>query len=325
MKKRIHWLSDGNNVELDLLFESNLASTRLRTAVACKFLKSKGYTATVGDFIVGKVDKVIIGKIGLNSNKFENWISQIIEHKKNDTKIYLDYTDNHMGIKSPVQKYYQSFFAITDSLIVTNNKMKEIVSDYWYGPIDIIPDAIEVDIVQPKDIKNTPLRLLWFGHVSNLEFLINYIENNKIINDDKYHIKIMTNLYGIELINKYLKKYNKLNNVDIFEWSKNLMCSVALNSDVCIIPSSKNNPRKSGVSSNRLITALALGLPTLATSLPSYQDYSKYYIDIDLHPIDSIQENLKIQKNIIKESQNFIFEKYSKYKIGELWQKLIDE
>ena len=325
MKKRIHWLTDGNNVELDALLESNLASTRLRTAVACQYLKSKGYCVSVGDFIVGEVDIVIIGKIGFNPDKFEIWMKQIIDYKKNDVKIYLDYTDNHLGFNSPMRKYYQSFLTVSNKLIVTNKKMSEIVANYWNGTVSIIPDAIEVDIVPPKDVENIPLRLLWFGHASNVEFIINYIEKNSLINNDKVHLNIMTNPYGIELIVKYLEKYKSIENVDILEWSKNLMCSVALKSDACIIPSSSINPRKAGVSSNRLITALALGLPTVATNLESYKEYNKYYIDIDLYPIDFILKNLKFQKNLVKEAQNSIIKKYSNFDIGGLWHDAIEQ
>ena len=44
MKKKLHWLSPGKNSDcVDTLLNSNLASTRLRTAVAYQSLTNNNY------------------------------------------------------------------------------------------------------------------------------------------------------------------------------------------------------------------------------------------------------------------------------------------
>lgn len=64
------------------------------------------------------------------------------------------------------------------------------------------------------------------------------------------------------------------------EWSIDTMREAAQQSDVCLIPSDTQDPRKMAVSANRLITALALGLPTAADRLESYAEFGEYFTDI---------------------------------------------
>jgi hypothetical protein len=324
MQNKIHWLSAGkNSSDLKLLFNSNRASTRLRTGVACQYLLKNNYEITFGDYILNKPNIIIIGKIGLQADRFEYWVNQIDKYKKFGAQIYLDYSDNHLRFDSPLRKYYKEFIKRCDQVIVPSSKMKDNIKDYWLGPIEIIPDAIEVPFSYPKDKINLIPKLLWFGHSTNIEYLVNYIHKESLINNEKYHLTVMSNSYGLELFVKNLKINSNIKNIDLLNWTKEGMSEVALKSDISLIPSSIDDPKKTGVSTNRLLTSLALGLPTLATSMPSYQEYNRYFLDINIFSIDFMIENLNIQKLLVAEAQKNILDAYNIDNIGKLWLDLI--
>lgn len=322
--KKIHWLCPGiKQNDLLMLKNSNLASTRLRTSVACLYLKKNGYDVTFGDTINKDRDLIVIGKVGSDVKRFDYWMNQLLKCKNNGSQIYLDYTDNHLGFKSSMSQFYSSFIEVCDHIIVPSLKMKDNLFNYWEGPTTIIPDAIEVKIVPPRDKKSDTCNLLWFGHASNIEYIINLLENKSIINNKNFHLTVMSNLNGLELFKGSIKNKVQLENVTLLNWSKELMQSKALYADISLIPSSIIDPKKSGVSSNRLLTSLALGLPTLATNMPSYQAFSEYFLDIDKFSIEYMIENLKEQQSLVLKAQNELLDQFTEVSIGQSWLNLI--
>jgi hypothetical protein len=67
------------------------------------------------------------------------------------------------------------------------------------------------------------------------------------------------------------------------------MVAAARVAEFCVVPSNNWDPKKSGASSNRLLTAPALGLPTAVSMIPSCQEFSEYFFDLDTTslPLDS--------------------------------------
>ena len=94
--------------------------------------------------------------------------------------------------------------------------------------------------------------------------------------------------------------------------------------DLCIIPSDLADPRKAGVSSNRLLTALALGLPTAADRLDSYLEHSDYFTDIRSKDFDRLLENPLAFRVQVIQAQNGPVQEHSMQKVGERWVSLLE-
>jgi hypothetical protein len=92
-------------------------------------------------------------------------------------------------------------------------------------------------------------------------------------------------------------------------------------SDFCIIPCDIKDERKAGVSSNRLITALALGLPCFADNAESYIEFSDFYTPLspNFTELFYINPDLFLKKTI--HSQSMLLDKFSKQKIMGSWHK----
>lgn len=78
-----------------------------------------------------------------------------------------------------------------------------------------------------------------------------------------------------------------------------------------------------GVSSNILITALALGLTTAADNLPSYREFEGYYCDLHGASFRRMLENpLRFSYMAINAQANLI-NRFSMSKIEDDWKSLL--
>ena len=97
------------------------------------------------------------------------------------------------------------------------------------------------------------------------------------------------------------------------------MLDAASLSDFVILPTDPNDPRKAGVSSNRLVTALSLGLPCFADIAESYKEYANFTI-----PLERVSTlDFPFDKEIL--SKITLFQKtespkYSKEAITKKWE-----
>jgi hypothetical protein len=94
--------------------------------------------------------------------------------------------------------------------------------------------------------------------------------------------------------------------LDLANWSLQNMINASKASQCCLIPSDLNDSRKSGASSNRLITAFALGLPVSADVLESYAPYSDYFHHIRETPLSVFIKNFTFYEKKIEIAQQII-------------------
>ena len=102
---------------------------------------------------------------------------------------------------------------------------------------------------------------------------------------------ILTNEQGVNIFNQTKFNIDKSLSIQLGLWSIQAMINTSKFCDLIIIPSDPGDPKKEGVSSNRLITALALGLPTAASIMESYKEYNEYFTDIDSEKFIELIDN----------------------------------
>jgi len=316
-KKTIHWLVPYDNPSLDIILNSNLASIRLR--LGC-LLRQKNYEVTFGNNIPNNLCALVIGKIGAsNGNIRENlWINQIEHQKKLGTKIILDYTDDHLNFKSPMTSFYERSLPYINAAIASSPFLADRLKQKIKCFIEIIPDAIEVPIFKPKIKENISRNIFWFGHASNINYLIMFI--NKWRNLKRATtLFILTNEQGLVIFNQTKFNIDKNLSIQLGIWSIEAMLATSQICDLIIIPSDQSDPKKLGASSNRLITALALGLPTAAGTIDSYKEYNQYFTDIDSEKFIELIDNPDRFHNQVSEAQYKIIPQFTKEVIGGKW------
>jgi SAM-dependent methyltransferase len=324
----IEWLNSSGSTDFNDLKHSNLASVRLRTFVASQAAQAAGFQNVLSDGENNKkADIVVVGKIDYISDKNRpaRWINQIKKQKTNDAKIIIDYTDHHLESDTLASKFYEEVIPLSDIVICSSAKLKEHIFRIFGLEAHVIEDPIEVPISEPSKKNNLVTTILWFGHASNLEYLINCLEDY-FSEKNNARLILMTNAFPLP--DEYTKRLDipNLKNIEInvIPWSKDDLIEVSKICDFCIIPTGFRDSRKNGASSNRLLTSLALGLPTLTDNLDSYQSFSKYFSSITKEKICSMIENPEINEDLIIESQKLIEKEFSRENIGYKWVNLFE-
>ena len=320
----LHWLiPSGLSSEIVALKRSTLASVRLRCVPSILSVCDMNWKVTCGEHVTSMPSVLLIGKIGANNIEVRQalWLEQIKGAKKS-AKIFLDYTDHHLGFNSPMSSFYESAMKEVDCCITPSKSMAELLSKRWSGPISIIEDPLEINACQPKIRVGKPITLLWFGHSSNIDFLIHFLSDGFRVGD-YIRLIVLSNENGLN----HFANSNLISNAKIeFNlglWSLESMVEAAKISDACIIPSDLKNNKKIGASSNRLITSLALGLPTAADNLPSYREFSNYYCDLRSTGFREILSDPVKFASVVAGAQHTFIDRFNVRKIQQDWKNLL--
>jgi len=321
----VHWLIPVHSSSYLAISDASLASIRLRAFPCMEALRETGVTFTFGEQISHGAQVVVIGKIGANDihSRSKDWLAQLTVAKSRGAVVYLDYSDHHLGIHSPMTIFYQPAVNLADCCIVPSGYMAKLLRSSYNGPIVIIEDSIEISpqVVKSKLVSNSPTAL-WFGHSSNIEFLIQFINSSQFLLSG-CNLIVLSNESGLNILHSSQLKMRNSQQIELGLWSVDMMLQAARASDFCIIPSNLSNPKKLGASSNRLITSLALGLPTAADCLPSYQEFSDYFVDIRSSIFDKLLTNpLDFSEKTIS-AQSSIVNRFSSHKIASDWLRLL--
>ncbi len=320
----VHFLLQGSDQNIESISSSNLASMRLRIGPAIRSLIDFGIKTTYGEIVLGFPNSVVITKIGSNNIHIRQnqWLHQIERAKLSGAKIFMDYTDHHLGFNSSMTDFYQNALSMVDTAITSSKKMQQNLAQFFSGPIKLIEDAIEVPIQNVK-IPNKPTTLLWFGHASNIESLITFIKQDFETNNQTRLI-ILSNEDGLQHFSRTKFTFKTEIEIRLGIWSLEMMIRASRLSDACVIPTNNSDQKKNGASSNRLITGLALGLPVAAGNLDSYSDFKKYYVEINSPEFDILLRDPSIFHDQVRSAQIEVIPRFSFENIKSEWLRLLN-
>lgn len=324
----VQWLVPIENCTIELAEKSNLASVRLRCALSAVEYKKMGFNVSFNDgFGSGFPDVLFVGKIDniTDKSRSERWINYIIECQKNGGQVIIDYTDHHLSAENDKSTFYKKALPNSDSIICSSNLLAKHLETFGFKKSTVIPDPYEVELTLPNDKKNSIKTALWFGHSTNIPYFLNFLLKLKGF-QEPLKIIALTNAYPIP--DEILKKLAIIvpDHIDIcfLPWSLDNLIHVAKMSDFTLIPAGVDNPRKSGASSNRLITSLVLGLPTLADPLDSYLEFSEFFKILSIDNLTKfIKHTFEDQLEVVCKAQILIAQRFSKDGISIDWSNFI--
>jgi hypothetical protein len=319
----VHWLIPGIYRSVEDLSKSNLASIRMRAGLVASNAKNIKIQFSAGDQVNPIADIVVVGKIGGGSQngRANLWINQISDANKKSKVIILDYTDHRLDLSaSPMGIFYNNVLPFIDKSVVSSSRIAHLLAKFFSQEITVIEDPIEIKITPPKYIvPNGEVTLLWFGHATNISYLVNYLQNNFLC-DEKFKLIVLSNLPGLEILAFHQQRLRSTIKIEIAEWSLQNMINASKICHGCIIPSDSNDLKKAGVSSNRLITAFALGLPVSADVLDSYAPFSDYFHDIRKTPLSVFFNQLSTYENKVEFAQQTIVPMFSQEELFNKWK-----
>lgn len=326
-KISVEWLCAAkakNSADLD---SSNLASVRLRTAIGYRATQSTGFKAFISDKqFANDVDIIVVGKLDYvsDSDRADRWYKRIEEQKAQGARILIDYTDHHLVSESPAKDFYKKSIQIADLVITPSNWLRQQIKINLNKDVRLIPDPVEVPICMPVKKNNGTKTALWFGHATNLPYLFEYLVNRYYSKVERKLI-IMTNLHPLPSQYIELLDLPHLSNLEInvVPWSKADLPLAAQISDFCLLPAGVDDVRKKGASSNRLLTSLALGLPTVAHPLDSYLPFSRYFSDLQNQNLDDFFDEPEKFFPAVEQAQKVILAEHTLEMAKVQWENLL--
>jgi len=317
--QHVHWLSPYKFDDINQIRGANLASVRLRAGALLSALPPSSHRLTLGDQIPEESTLCIAGKIGASDvqRRSSDWIDQIRRFRARGGKLILDYTDDHLGVETPMSGFYREAILHADLCVCSSRLLAKGLAEAYPGRIEVIPDAIEIAAISPKTVSHVPVTILWFGHASNLKYLVEFLPHLK--RDQKLKLLILTNIEGIRILQSTPLQIPPNLEVEGAEWGVTAMTQAARMCDLCIIPSDPGDRRKAGVSSNRLLTALALGLPTAAERLDSYLEYESMFTDIRSGQLGALLANPPAFREQVLRAQDGPVQAHEMDRIGQKW------
>lgn len=333
--KSLSWLvSNVISNDINQVITSELASSRMRAGVCINAALSSAYEVCPLNCDDGSIfpNVIFMSKYVHDSMtqkychdggaRWNFWFNLIKRAKNNQSKLVVDYTDNHLNNSGIVSDFYKIIGPFVDGYVVPSEKMKANLSCYTNKRIWVIPEPIEVKICVPKISIINPdrLNILWFGHNSNLPFLFRMIQG-ALKNAPPHNLVILSNYLDQSQFAKVAALGHKQATYNYGKWSLELMEKISKKVDVCVIPGDTTDPKKNGVSPGRLLTSLAMGLPTIATPLDSYLPFAKYFVS-DVDVLSNFFSNPLSYKERLLEVQDLIQNEYTVSAIGEKWLKV---
>jgi hypothetical protein len=324
----VEWLLPYTRTNSQDIKKSNLASIRLRAAVCIEALKKNHNKADFGDAQhTSTASTLIIGKVDFISDptRPERWLNHIYSARKRGARIVVDYTDHHLETETAADQFYRAALENADLTICSSTHLSKKISPFYKGKIKVIEDPIEVPILPPVTRDQRKKTALWVGHSSNLRYLIDFLCNDFSLTEPMRLIA-MTNAYPLAEKNARMLSKPHLENLEIcvVPWSLPDMITVASLSNVCWIPAGINSKRKSGASSIRLLTALALGLPVAADELESYLPFRKYFASLHTPEFPNMMNKPEQFFDQVIEAQVHIGQHYTQEAIGRQWLSILN-
>jgi hypothetical protein len=271
-----------------------------------------------------------VGKIGAEDieNRSKKWVSMISDALNRGTTVVLDYTDHHLGASSVMGDFYSQAVELVDQIVVPSTAMARLLANFYDRSITIIPDAIEVPVVDPGMNKCRPVnssrdrKALWFGHQSNLSFLLEWLRDLELPGFS-LHLEILTSAVGISILSRNRIQSRTHLKCTGAVWSVETMKASAGTCDFCVLPCGVIDSVKQGASSNRLLTALAMGLPTAADPLESYLEFRPYFTELRSEAFRDLVESPSVFEPMVRSAQIGPVSEHSLDRIGSRWCEYI--
>ena len=234
-------------IDFTTSMDDSMASYRYRMQIPMRELERHGHKVTQNQAITGQASTVVFSK---HFNPKD--IDYAITLKNNGKRIVFDVCDNHFN-KSPHRPHYMIMCDLAHKIVAGTPEMALVIKEVTGKDATVIPDPYEFKEVAPVlRVLDDSLKLLWYGHPSNLPSLM----------------KIWHTLKGHKVMVVSDPRQSKKIGMPIVPWSKENMVQAFAGCDAVIIPTQQTG-RHVVKGANRMVEAIRQGKPVIAGNLPA--------------------------------------------------------
>lgn len=278
----------------------NMASYRYHIQIPARELTLLGHACSISHYPEFYSDVYVFSK---HMDYGNYWDVKAL--KREGKKTVFHCCDNHFDTKH--RDHYLRMLDEVDSVIVPTETMKHLI-EYYTGRRNsvVIPEPYEFPQISPSyEGINGKLKILWFGHPSNLESL------QAVLPLDDCELRFCS----LPPIPSALAGYLYV------PWCASNL-TVALSWCDCVIIPFQDTEKDRAKSPNRLIETVRRGKFAVASAIPTYLDFDEWIWIGDIH--EGLQwfrqqPPEEINKRVMH-TQTYIEENHSPERIAKLWE-----
>ena len=284
----------------------SVASYRYHNQIPAKALQSLGHEAVVTGYPIIGADAYVFSK---HWNYGDHWYAMALAQL--GKKMIFHCCDNHFGREHG--EHYRRMMSIVDKVTVTTPYMGKVLKLQGIKQrAQVIDDPYEFDEAPAQFAPYGKLKVLWFGHPSNIGPLADIWPEIK----DKCDLRICTSTTG--------RLGSVFEGASILPYSKPGLLFAMAWSDCVILPQTLDEITMVK-SPNRLVEAVRRGKFVIASPIPSYTQFTDImYIGDVSDGVEWIlrQKNERIVEKIRK-AQEYVKQKFDPAIIGKKWERIL--
>lgn len=343
---------------------SEVASVRRELLLPAKVLHERGYDtrlislSAMARMHIGEeldqADCVVFGKIFRNpqrdgavpySAEAAEYERVLAARRREDQRIYFCLSDDHFD-DARFAAFYAAVAPRSRGWIVSSPAIAERLSGSP-GPVRVYPEPVEVARNAPRvprrglrhrlalalarraNVGLDPwrMRLLWFGHPSNLPSLLAVVpELDGVARDVPLHLECITQPTAeLAELARRDTAFSAPLKVTVSTWSPDAMREGLERCEAVLLPQLADSASRRAKSNNRLIDSLHAGRFALAHPLPSYaalRDYAWVGDSIGeglrwllRHPDEALQR--------LERGQAYVAKHHSLEALGDFWKETL--
>jgi hypothetical protein len=348
---RVAWISFAPLTKTPWGLTSDLASVRYRLILPAAALQGEGWASRVTYLgpqanqrtLLARFegcDAVVLGKVWASLSILSDLSKRVVELlttlQARGTRVIADFCDDHF-VHPEIGPVLRAGLGVADTAVASTPGIASVLREYSSGPIHVVTDPVEGprrDAVV-RDLETTPasptspLRLLWYGHFSNLRSLelgISQLERFKA----GHPIRLTVISAGREaetLARNVDAAWSSSGSGCAFvQWTSGRVFSELAACNAVVIPSNPYDPRKWSKSPNRFAEAVWGGRFTVAHPLPAYQELAPYgCVGEDLaEGLLWYAKNAAAAQERIRRGQAEMQERFAPEAVGRRWREIIE-
>ena len=296
-----HSLSPCGDITKETLEKGSfLASVRLQLAPACHASERLGLDPQVLALraeqpeqlqLLGNPKLCVVGKLSHPDPAYQHRItmanlSALARLSRKGVPIGVIYSDNLADQASQVGIFYRDLINFAKVVICPSEAMLSYVWR-WMQPGQryvVIEDPVQVTRKAFRALDSSrPCRLIWFGHSTNLPYLLNVLPvlMSQCQAAVGYELTVLSDPAACNKVKLLIADQRKCRpwSLRMVPWQVDrqpLQLEYELDrAHIALIPSDPKDSRKSGVSHNRLVDALQAGCIVVASPVQSYRELAK--------------------------------------------------
>lgn len=318
--------------------DTAIASTRLRCALPCRYLREAGWSSELLDRRdPGGYDLVVFQKI-----YDEDAIQLARSLRDRGVVTVFDLCDNHFFNPEMVPLLTERVARLermlesVDAISVSSEPLRELLTD---RDATVIDDALdELNFGEERGIaerfrgrlraKERGLRVAWFGNAGLESPPFGLVHLRKIMpvledfsRSSSLRLTVISNsrekyekaIAGARIRSRYI------------EWQFRSFPSHFREHDICVIPI-ELNPFTVCKTGNRVALSLQLGVPVIADPIPSFQEFSDFILLGDWPAsLERYASEPALRERHASEGRRYVEAKYTKARVIAQWSEFFEQ